>query len=234
MVNGIKYYIVVFFASFGICAFAQQEARNVRLGNKQYRDSSYVDAEVEYRKALEQNPKSFEGLYNLGNALFKQEKYDEALEQYKAAASVAGDDKGHLSAVNHNIGNSLCAKQQYAEAVEAYKASLKQNPKDNETRYNLAYAQEMCKQQQQQQNQQNQQNQQQQQDKKDQQQQNDNQQNQQDKQDQQQQQQQQQDQQMSKENAERILQALEEDEKEAQEKAQKAQYKGTRNAEKDW
>lgn len=233
MVNGIKYYIVVFFASFGICAVAQQEARNVRLGNKQYRDSSYVDAEVEYRKALEQNPKSFEGLYNLGNALFKQEKYDEALEQYKAAASVAGDDKGRLSAVNHNIGNSLCAKQQYAEAVEAYKASLKQNPKDNETRYNLAYAQEMCKQQQQQQNQQNQQNQQQQQDKKDQQQQNDNQQNQQDKQDQQQQQQQQ-DQQMSKENAERILQALEEDEKEAQEKAQKAQYKGTRNAEKDW
>lgn len=219
------------FASCSICVFAQQEARNVRLGNRQYRDSSYVDAEVEYRKALERNPKSFEGLYNLGNALFKQEKYDEALEQYKAAAAVAGDDKGRLSAVNHNIGNSLCAKQQYAEAVEAYKASLKQNPKDNETRYNLAYAQEMCKQQQQQQqNQQNQQNQQQ--DKKDQQQ-NENQQNQQDKQEQQQQQQQDQ-QQMSKENAERILQALEEDEKEAQEKAQKAQYKGTRNAEKDW
>ncbi len=220
------------FAICSICVFAQQEARNVRLGNRQYRDSSYVDAEVEYRKALERNPKSFEGLYNLGNALFKQEKYDEALEQYKAAAAVAGDDKGRLSAVNHNIGNSLCAKQQYAEAVEAYKASLKQNPKDNETRYNLAYAQEMCKQQQQQQqNQQNQQNQQQ--DKKDQQQ-NENQQNQQDKQEQQQQQQQQDQQQMSKENAERILQALEEDEKEAQEKAQKAQYKGTRNAEKDW
>ena len=233
MVNGIKYYVLMLFACCSVCVFAQQEARNVRLGNRQYRDSSYVDAEVEYRKALERNPKSFEGLYNLGNALFKQEKYDEALEQYKAAAAVAGDDKGRLSAVNHNIGNSLCAKQQYAEAVEAYKASLKQNPKDNETRYNLAYAQEMCKQQQQQQNQQNQQNQQQQQDKKDQQQQNDNQQNQQDKQDQQQQQQQQ-DQQMSKENAERILQALEEDEKEAQEKAQKAQYKGTRNAEKDW
>lgn len=232
MVNGIKYYVLMLFASCSICVFAQQEARNVRLGNRQYRDSSYVDAEVEYRKALERNPKSFEGLYNLGNALFKQEKYDEALEQYKAAAAVAGDDKGRLSAVNHNIGNSLCAKQQYAEAVEAYKASLKQNPKDNETRYNLAYAQEMCKQQQQQQqNQQNQQNQQQ--DKKDQQQ-NENQQNQQDKQEQQQQQQQQDQQQMSKENAERILQALEEDEKEAQEKAQKAQYKGTRNAEKDW
>lgn len=233
MVNGIKYYVLMLFACCSVCVFAQQEARNVRLGNRQYRDSSYVDAEVEYRKALERNPKSFEGLYNLGNALFKQEKYDEALEQYKAAAAVAGDDKGRLSAVNHNIGNSLCAKQQYAEAVEAYKASLKQNPKDNETRYNLAYAQEMCKQQQQQQqNQQNQQDQQQQQDKKDQQQ-NKNQQNQQDKQEQKQQQQQQ-DQQMSKENAERILQALEEDEKEAQEKAQKAQYKGTRNAEKDW
>lgn len=228
MVNGKKYYVLMLFACCSICAFAQQEARNVRLGNRQYRDSSYVDAEVEYRKALERNPKSFEALYNLGNTLFKQEKYDEALEQYKAAAAVAGDDKGRLGAVNHNMGNSLCAKQQYAEAVEAYKASLKQNPKDNETRYNLAYAQEMCKQQQQQQNQQDQQ---QQQEKKDQQQ-NENQQNQQDKQDQQQQQQQ--DQQMSKENAERILQALEEDEKEAQEKAQKAQYKGTRNAEKDW
>ena len=133
-----------------------------------------------------------------------------------------GGQEAKKAAVYHNIGNALCAQQQYAEAVNAYKTSLRNNPKDHETRYNLAYAQQMLKQQQQQQ----QNNEQQQEQKKEQQQQ--------EQKDEQQQQQEQQEQQMSKENAERLLEALEQDEKEAQEKAQKAQRKGSRSAEKDW
>ena len=216
-----RIWILMFLGTIVQGLWAQKEAKSVRSGNRLYRDSSYVEAEVNYRRALDENNKSFEGHFNLGDALFKQEKYAEAIEEYKAADALTEDNKSKKAAVYHNIGNSLFAQQQYAEAVAAYKNALRNNPKDDETRYNLAYAQQMLQQQQQQQQQQNQQQEQKQE------------QQQQQKQEQEQQEQQQ-EQQMSKENAERLLEALEEDEKEAQEKAQKAQRKRSRSAEKDW
>lgn len=205
--------------------WGQKEARDVRQGNKQYKKEKYTEAEVAYRKGLETNNQSFEGRFNLGDALFRQEKYPEALEQYQAAeALVSAEDKAKLAAVNHNIGNAHFAQQQYAEAIKAYKKALKNAPQDDETRYNLAYATEMLKQQQQNQQQQGQ----------DKQQQESQQEQKQQPQEKQQQEDRQEQQQMSKENAERILEALAQDEQETQEKAQKAQYKGTRKAEKDW
>ena len=65
--------------------FAQQEATDLRRGNKQYNDSNYTEAEVNYRRGLSKNDQSFEGHFNLGDALFKQEKFPEALEQYTQA-----------------------------------------------------------------------------------------------------------------------------------------------------
>ena len=213
-----RIWILMFLGTIVQGLWAQKEAKSVRSGNRLYRDSSYVEAEVNYRRALDENNKSFEGHFNLGDALFKQEKYAEAIEEYKTADALTEDNKSKKAAVYHNIGNSLFAQQQYDEAVAAYKNALRNNPKDDETRYNLAYAQQMLQQQQQQQQQQNQQQEQ----------------KQEQEQEQQEQQEQQQEQQMSKENAERLLEALEEDEKEAQEKAQKAQRKRSRSAEKDW
>ena len=218
-----RIWILMFLGTIVQGLWAQKEAKSVRSGNRLYRDSSYVEAEVNYRRALDENNKSFEGHFNLGDALFKQEKYAEAIEEYKAADALTEDNKSKKAAVYHNIGNSLFAQQQYAEAVAAYKNALRNNPKDDETRYNLAYAQQMLQQQQQQQQQQNQQQEQKQE-----------QQQEQEQKQEQEQQEQQQEQQMSKENAERLLEALEEDEKEAQEKAQKAQRKRSRSAEKDW
>ena len=212
-----RIWILMFLGTIVQGLWAQKEAKSVRSGNRLYRDSSYVEAEVNYRRALDENNKSFEGHFNLGDALFKQEKYAEAIEEYKTADALTEDNKSKKAAVYHNIGNSLFAQQQYAEAVAAYKNALRNNPKDDETRYNLAYAQQMLQQQQNQQQEQKQEQQQQQQQKQE-----------------QEQQEQQQEQQMSKENAERLLEALEEDEKEAQEKAQKAQRKRSRSAEKDW
>lgn len=220
-----RIWILMFLGTIVQGLWAQKEAKSVRSGNRLYRDSSYVEAEVNYRRALDENNKSFEGHFNLGDALFKQEKYAEAIEEYKTADALTEDNKSKKAAVYHNIGNSLFAQQQYAEAVAAYKNALRNNPKDDETRYNLAYAQQMLQQQQQQQQQQNQQQEQKQEQKQEQQQQ---------QKQEQEQQEQQQEQQMSKENAERLLEALEEDEKEAQEKAQKAQRKRSRSAEKDW
>ena len=217
--------------------YAQQESPDVRLGNRQYNDSNYVDAEVNYRRAVDKNDQSFEAHYNLGDALFRQEKYPEALEQYAKAEQILQNDDtsrkeqvaSRMANTYHNMGNALYAQQQYDKAVAAYQQSLRLNPKDNDTRYNLVKAMQQLQQQQQNQNQEQQQDQQQNQ-------QNDSTQQQQPPQQQQQQQQQppqQSEEQMDKETAEQILQALEQDEQETQEKLQRQQGK-KRRVEKEW
>lgn len=223
-------------------AMAQKESSDVRRGNKQYEQGNFSEAEVDYRRGLDKNDQSFEAHYNLGDALFRQEKYPEALEQYTLAEKqLKGKDsddsrkvKERLAATYHNIGNACYAQQQFDKAVAAYQESLRRNPKDNDTRYNLVKAMQQLQQQQQQQNQDQKQDQQQQNDSTQQQQQQPQQQEQQpDNQQNQEQQQQEQDQQMDKETAEQILQALERDEQETQEKLQRQQGK-KRRVEKEW
>ena len=215
--------------------YAQKESGKVFRGNKEYEKQDYTAAEVEYRRGIEANKESFEAHYNLGNALFRQEKYPEAQAAFEKAASLLPkEDKANRATTFHNLGNAFFAQEQYEKAIEAYKEALRNNPKDDDTRYNLVKAMEMLKkQQEQQQNQQQNQNQQQQQEqqKQEQQQQQEQQQNQ--EQQQQQAEEQEQEQKMDKETAEQILQALEQDEQETQEKLQRQQ--GTkRRVEKDW
>lgn len=216
-------------------SFAQREAADIRKGNRDYKKQNFTEAEVDYRRGLETNKNSYEAHYNLGDALFKQDKYADAQAEFETAAKMLDrkEDKTRWSKVMHNIGNCNFAQQQYDKAVAAYQESLRANPKDNDTRYNLVKAMEML-QQQQQQNQQDQQNQDQQQQQQDQQQQQEQQnQDQQDQQDQQEQQQEQNEDQMDKETAEQILQALEQDEQDTQEKMQRQQGK-KRRVEKEW
>jgi tetratricopeptide (TPR) repeat protein len=235
----LKLIIVLFLLTLtGINLPAQNERRFIRNGHDYYEDEKYVESEIEFRKALEKNPESFEGRFNLGDALFKQNKIDEALEQFQAIRN-STDDKEKISDVYHNIGNAFFAKQQYDKSIEAYKEALRYDPDDNETRYNLLAAMKMLQNQQQNQNQdqnqeqqEQQQNQQQQQDQQNQQEQQD-QQNQQDQQQGQQNQQQQQ-QQISKEDAERILKSIDEDEAKLQEKIKKAQQQQQKSIEKNW
>lgn len=206
----------------------------VRKGNRAYKDSTYVDAEISYRKALDVNPKSTEAMFNLGDALLQQNKVQDALKQFVSAANVE-KDKNKLGQIYHNIGVVFHSQKDYAKAVEAYKQSLRNNPHDDETRYNLALAQKMLKDQQQQPNQ----NQQDKQDEKQQKEQKKQDQQQQQQQDQQQEQSQQSEQQrkdqMSKENAEQLLRSVMQDEKDTQDKVKKQQQvmQGGR-LEKDW
>ena len=127
---------------------AQKESGDVRSGNKFYKAQKFTEAEIAYRKGLLKNQNSVEANYNLGNALFKQKKYADALEQYKIIIALQPKEKERLAAAYHNIGNSLLVDNKIEQSIEAYKLALKNNPKDNETRYNLAYAQELLKQQQ--------------------------------------------------------------------------------------
>ena len=216
-------------------AFGQKTVRDyLRNGNKLYKDSTFVKAEVDYRKALELDPKSTDAMYNLGNALLMQQKAKDAMEQFEAASKVEKDKK-KLSQIYHNMGVILQSSKQYPQCIEAYKKALRNNPADDETRYNLALAQKLLKDQQQNQDQNKQQEQKQ--DKKDddKQQKNKEQQDQKKKDQQNQNQQQQQNQnQMSKQNAEQLLKAAMQDEKNVQDKVKKGVRIQGRKLEKDW
>ena len=218
--------------------FAQREAGDVRRGNREYKKQNFTEAEVNYRRALETNKDSYEAHYNLGDALFKQDKYAEAQTEFETAAKMLDPkkDKERFAKAMHNIGNCNFAQQQYDKAVAAYQTSLRANPKDNDTRYNLVKAMQMLQQQQQQQQQnqnQDQQNQDQQQQEQQQQQQEQQDQNQDQQQQEQQQPEPQDEDKMDKETAEQILQALEQDEQDTQEKMQRQQGK-KRRVEKEW
>lgn len=217
----MKRYIVLLLLVLTVAnLMAQKAERNyLRRGNRFYKDSTYVDAEINYRKALDANPNSTMAMYNLGNALIYQNKPQEALEQYAAVANIE-KDKENLAKDLHNVGVIWHTQKDYQKAIAAYKEALRKNPHDDETRYNLALAMKMLKDgQQQNQNQE---------------------QNQQEQQDQQQNEQQQQNQeqnnenQMSKENAEQLLRSVMQDEKDVQDKVKKqVNIKGNR-LEKDW
>ena len=237
-------YITLMLLSASLMLSAQQEAGNIRSGNRHYESERYTDAEVDYRRGINKNEDSFEAHYNLGNALFRQDKYDEAAREYTKAmqlmenkkAKAQNEDTLRLAHSYHNLGNSFYGQQKFQDAVRAYKQSLRLNPKDNDTRYNLIKAMQMQQQQQQQQQQKQDQQQQEQQQQQQQEQQQEQQQQQQEQQEQQAQEAQAQetDEKMDKETAEQILQALEQDEQDTQDKVQQQKGGKKKHVEKDW
>lgn len=238
--KSIRFIIGLFVLMLPVLAMAQGNERDhIRRGNKLYNDSLFVKAEVEYRKALETNPKSAVAMYNLGNSLLMQQKAKEAMEQYEAASKIE-KNKTKLAKIYHNAGVILQAGKQYAQCIEAYKNSLRNNPTDHETRYNLALAQKMLKDQQNNQNQdqqkdQNGENDKQDKDKQDKEDQNKQQEQNKQKQEQQNQNSQKQDKnQMSKENAEQLLNAVMQDEKNVQDKVKKKLQMRGKKYDKDW
>ncbi|TXE12846.1 tetratricopeptide repeat protein [Seonamhaeicola algicola] len=123
---------------------ALKNANNyVYEGNKVVNDD-FVLAEMEYRKAIYENPNAIAGSYNLGNAYYKSGNLDEALYRLEQAVNNS-TSKAEKHKAFHNIGNILMQNKKCTEAVEAYKNALRNNPTDDETRYNLALAKECAK-----------------------------------------------------------------------------------------
>jgi Ca-activated chloride channel family protein len=225
--------ILLFMLCFTGTLNAQADRKFIRQGNREYEKNKFPESEISYRRALDKNKTSGDAVFNAGDALYKQKKYEDAGKQFIESHKMI-EEKDKRSASMYNLGNSLFMANKLKESIEAYKNSLKLNPENMEAKYNLAYAQDMLKkqeeQQKQQQQQQNKDNQDQKKDKeqpkqKDQEKQDKN---------QQQQQQQQQQQSISKEDAERLLNAIANDEKNVQEKvklakAAKARVKTTKN-----
>jgi Ca-activated chloride channel homolog len=212
----------------------------VNKGVDQYKEGKYTDAEINFRKGIEKAPENFQARFNLGDAFYKQGKFDESVNEFYSSLELTNNPVLKAK-VHHNIGNSLLKAQKIRESVEAYKNSLKLNPADMETKYNLSYALSLLdKNQKQQQDNQNQQSQEQQdQDQNENQDQNNQNQPQNDQNKPPQDEQAQQDNlrnqenQIPKEEAERILQALKNNEQEIQKKLRQKTGPAVKR-EKDW
>lgn len=226
---------------------AQSDRSEVRAGNREFKKGEFREAELDYKRALEEDSTSVTAKYNLGNALYKTGSYSEAELYLKGLGdSLKSVSASKASDCFHNSGNLALKQKKYQEAVDAYKESLRLEPDNFETKSNLAYAQKMLKeQQQQQQQQQNQQDNQNQQDQNQQQNQNqdqqdnrdqDNQQDQNRNQDQQDNQNQQNQPQITPQAAQQMLQAIEDKEKQTQDKVKKvkAQQQKSKEKEKNW
>lgn len=126
----------------------EREARkDVREGNELYNELKFEEAEIAYKKALDKNPNYAKASYNLGNTIYQENKNKEAIFQYDLAEKIA-PNKMSKAEIFHNMGNAFMKEKQYDKAVEAYKNSMRNNSKDEETRYNLAMAQKLLKNQQ--------------------------------------------------------------------------------------
>ncbi len=236
--------IVLLIMLNGSVLLAQQAKSYIHQGNKLYQEKKYKDAEAAYRKAATKKDQKVESNFNLGDALYRQKKLDSAGQNFATIASSSTNPLVKAGAY-HNLGNSLLTGKKYDESIDAYKKALLNNPKDDQTRYNLAYAQEMLKKQQQQnknnnknnqnKNNQNKNDQNKNKNKPDKNDQNKNNQdkNNQDKKDQQKQQQQ--PDKVSKEDAQRMLDALNDQEKNTQDKLKNRKLKGEKvRIIKDW
>jgi Ca-activated chloride channel family protein len=209
---------------------AQEERGLARDGNKYFDKQKYADAEASYKKAIEKKSNFPEAIFNLGDAMYKQGRYDDAAKQFELAAKLL-TDTGLKARSFHNLGNCSMERKEYEDAIKAYKQALRLNPADKDTKYNLAYANAKLKDKQQNKPDQNKQNKDNNQDR--------------DKKDQQKKDQQGKDDKgdqkdkkgggLSKEQTEKLLQALKAEEQKTQEKMQKKMVKPQDvKLEKDW
>lgn len=139
-----KHIILILLLCVATMSYAQTDRQFVRNGNKHFYKQQYDKAEVQYRKAVSNNPSNPQALYNLGCALMMQNKDSVAIVQYQKAIKVE-KNKLRLASVYHNIGVICQNHKMYGDAIKAYEQSLRNNPKDNETRYNLALCKKMQK-----------------------------------------------------------------------------------------
>jgi tetratricopeptide (TPR) repeat protein len=222
--------------SLPLLLYSQGDKKYLRQGNREYEKAKFQESELSYRRAIDKNSQSADAVFNTGDALYRQNKFEDAGKKFLENHNL-NDDRLRRSASLYNLGNSMLMADKVQESVEAYKGSLKLDPGNMEAKYNLAYAQDLLKQQQQQQQQEQNK------DKQDEDKDKDKDQDKQDKgkkdddQNQQQNKEQQKDQKqdqsqdkqtISKEDAERVLNALANDEKNVQEKVKLAKAKNAK------
>ena len=123
-----------------ITLFSQEKDKNLYNGNQSFTEKKYVDAEADYRVTeSKKSPKKAVAGYNLGNSIYRQNQQGEAQIKYIQALEVA-KTKEEKHRIYHNLGNTFMLEKKYDLAADAYKNALRNNPNDEETRYNYALA----------------------------------------------------------------------------------------------
>ncbi|MES2545247.1 MAG: tetratricopeptide repeat protein [Bacteroidota bacterium] len=142
----IKIIIFVFllFPLWESTVYAQEKDSDLPKANEEYAEKKFAEAEANYRISESKNPKKAIASYNLGNAIYSQKQVSEAQFSYKKAIKDATTRVEKHQAF-HNLGNVYMKEKKYTEAVEAYKNALRNNPDDEQTRYNYALAKKMLK-----------------------------------------------------------------------------------------
>lgn len=148
-----RFFFCLFLISFFIGA-AQEAVVNNHIydGNQLAKESMFDTAEMSYRKALSKAPEKPEALYNLGNTHYKEKNFEEAKQRYFQTQKFS-ENKSSKHHAFHNMGNVFMQQKDYAKAVESYKNALRNNPEDEQTRYNYALAKELLEKEQQEQEQ---------------------------------------------------------------------------------
>ena len=141
MIRNIVIFILLTVVS---TAFAQNDRDYIRSGNRLYRAKKFDKAEVEYRKALSVNAENPQAVYNLGCALMMLQKDSVAVLQFERASQLE-TNKFRRAKSNHNMGVVFQNHKMYDKAIEAYKKALRDNPNDDQTRYNLALCKKLLK-----------------------------------------------------------------------------------------
>lgn len=114
----------------------------LRTAEDDLAENDFPSAEASYRKAVSKNPESVKAKYNMANMYYGKERVSQAESRLKQAAKIA-ETKEEKHKIFHNLGNTFMEQKEYKEAIEAYKNALRNNPNDEETRYNLALAKKM-------------------------------------------------------------------------------------------
>ncbi|KGD67070.1 tetratricopeptide repeat protein [Flavobacterium aquatile] len=123
---------------------AQEKDKYLPKGNEEFASKNYVDAEANYRISQAKFAKKSKSSYNLGTSIYKQNQPEEAKYQFARAIQDA-KTKSEKHSAFHNFGNTLMKEKNYEGAVQAYKDALRNNPSDEQTRYNYALAKKMLK-----------------------------------------------------------------------------------------
>jgi tetratricopeptide (TPR) repeat protein len=140
MKKGILYILLTL--SFAVSA--QEKDKTLPKANEEYSEKKFVEAEANYRISNSKFPKRTVAPFNLGNSIYKQNQIAEAKFAYaKAIENIKSRPQKHK--VYHNLGNVFMKEKNYTAAVEAYKNALRNNPSDEETRYNYALAKKKLK-----------------------------------------------------------------------------------------
>ncbi|WP_339833198.1 tetratricopeptide repeat protein [uncultured Flavobacterium sp.] len=140
--NRVIVYIVLLVSSF---IFAQEDHKDLYKGNESFKGKKYIASEADYRVSASSDKKvKAASYYNMGNSIYRLNQPGEAkFKFFEATTSAKTKDEKHKAF--HNLGNTLMLEKNYQGAVESYKNALRNNPYDEQTRYNYALAKKFLK-----------------------------------------------------------------------------------------